>query len=117
MTTGEIVVQKNQRYHDYLGHEFVSHNVTLPIRRRGKIVGVVELAKDVEPLENVDSEESDVIFNEFLETLQRESGYITFSLIQKCARTSIWQGRWQSCRIQRSFTERPERGRNCLRKR
>jgi len=81
MTTGEIVVQKNQRYHDYLGHEFISHNVTLPIRRRGKIVGVVELAKDVEPLENVDSEESDVIFNEFLETLQRESGYITFSLI------------------------------------
>ncbi len=82
MTTGEIVVQKNQRYHDYLGHEFVSHNVTLPIRRRGKIVGVVELAKDAEPLENVDSEESDVIFNEFLETLQRESGFITFSLIQ-----------------------------------
>lgn len=82
MTTGEIVIQKNQRYHDYLGHEFVSHNVTLPIRRRGKIVGVVELAKDAEPLENVDSEESDVIFNEFLETLQRESGFITFSLIQ-----------------------------------
>lgn len=81
MTTGEIVVQKNQRYHDYLGHEFISHNVTLPIRRRGKIVGVVELAKDTEPLENVDSEESDVIFNEFLETLQRESGCITFSLI------------------------------------
>lgn len=81
MTTGEIVVQKNQSYHDYLGHSFISHNVTLPIRRRGKIVGVVELAKDAEPLENVESEESDVIFNEFVETLQRESGYITFSLI------------------------------------
>lgn len=81
MTTGEIVVQKNQIYHDYLGHRFISHNVTLPIRRRGKIVGVVELAKDAEPLENVESEESDVIFNEFVETLQRESGYITFSLI------------------------------------
>lgn len=81
MMTGEIVVQKNQRYHDYLGHSFVSHNVTLPIRRRGKIVGVVELAKDTEPLENVESEESDIIFNEFVETIQRESGYITFSLI------------------------------------
>ena len=81
MNTGEIVVQKNQIYHDYLGHKFISHNVTLPIRRRGKIVGVVELAKDVEPLENVDSAESDVIFNEFVETIQRESGYITFSLI------------------------------------
>lgn len=81
MTTGEIVVQKNQRYHDFLGHEFISHNVTLPIRRRGKIVGVVELAKDAEPLENLESEESDVIFNEFLETLQRESGAVTFSLI------------------------------------
>jgi arginine utilization regulatory protein len=81
MTTGEIVVQKNQIHHDYLGHRFTSHNVTLPIRRRGKIVGVVELAKDAEPLENVQSEESDVIFNEFVETIQRESGYITFSLI------------------------------------
>lgn len=81
MTTGEIVVQKDQRYHDYLGHSFISHNVTLPIRRRGKIVGVVELAKDAEPLENVGSEESDIIFNEFVETIQRESGYITFSLI------------------------------------
>lgn len=81
MTTGEIVVQKNQRYHDHLGHSFISHNVTLPIRRRGKIVGVVELAKDAEPLENIGSEESDIIFNEFVETIQRESGYITFSLI------------------------------------
>lgn len=82
METGEVVVCKNQTYSDYLGTIRTTNNVTVPIRRQGVIVGVVELVKDITPLENVESNRDDMVFDELVERIQKESGLITFDTIQ-----------------------------------
>ena len=81
MTTGEVVVCKNQTYTDYKGRSYTTNNVTVPIRRKGRIVGVVELVKDIDPLDNVKATTASEQFDEFVENLQRESGLITFDTI------------------------------------
>lgn len=82
METGEVVVCKNQTYSDFLGNVRTTNNVTVPIHRRGAIVGVVELVKDITPLENVKTNNSDKVFDELVESIQKESGLITFDTIQ-----------------------------------
>ncbi|WP_165445142.1 sigma-54 interaction domain-containing protein [Bacilliculturomica massiliensis] len=81
MTTGEVVVCKNQTYTDYRGRSYTTNNVTVPIRRKGKIFGVVELVKDIDPLDNVKAAAASEQFDAFVENLQRESGLITFDTI------------------------------------
>lgn len=81
MSTGEVVVCKNQSYVDCWGRYYVTNNVTVPIRRKGQIMGVVELAKDIDPLENLETSGADTVFDQFVENLRRESGMITFDSI------------------------------------
>ena len=81
METGEVVVCKNQAYTDYMGRVYTTNNVTVPIRRKGRIVGVVELVKDIDPLDNVKAQAIDEKFDRFVENIQRESGLITFDAI------------------------------------
>lgn len=81
MTTGEVVVCKNQAYSDFNGRSYTTNNVTVPIRRKGNIVGVVELVQDIGPLDNVKASAADDEFDQFVENLQRESGLITFDTI------------------------------------
>ncbi len=55
MTTGEIVVKKFQKYKDFTGKVYCTHNVTIPLVRKGKIVGAVELVKDITTIDNVNN--------------------------------------------------------------
>jgi len=84
MKTGNVVVKKKQEYYDYKGNRYITNNVTVPIRREGTIVGAVELAMDVENLENIDNTIEDQLFNELVEALEKEAGMISFETILTC---------------------------------
>lgn len=43
----KIIYQKNQIFTDYKGRVFNTQNITIPINRGGKTVGVLELSKDL----------------------------------------------------------------------
>lgn len=47
LRTGEVSVRKNQAIRDFNGHLICTDNITLPIIRKGRIMGAVELARDV----------------------------------------------------------------------
>ena len=64
METGEIVIKKNQYYEDYLGNQYVTNNVTFPLRVKGEIFAVVEMAMDVDA-ENTDELEKSLIDQKF----------------------------------------------------
>jgi arginine utilization regulatory protein len=53
LTTGEIVVKKFQKFKDFNGNSYITHNVTIPIMRDGNIIGAVELAKDIKTIDNI----------------------------------------------------------------
>ena len=84
MKTGNVVVKKKQEYYDYNGNKYVTNNVTVPIRRKGSIVGVVELAKDVESFINIDSSIQEQKFDELVAALEKEAGLISFDNILTC---------------------------------
>lgn len=54
LTTGEIVVKASQRFLDFRGLIFCTHNITIPLIRKGKIIGALELSKDVTTINNVE---------------------------------------------------------------
>lgn len=47
MKHNKIIYQKNQIFKDYKGRVFNTQNITIPINRGGKTVGVLELSKDL----------------------------------------------------------------------
>jgi len=47
MKHNRIIYRKNQIFKDYRGRVFNTQNITIPINRAGKIVGVLELSKDI----------------------------------------------------------------------
>ncbi|WP_130862376.1 sigma-54 interaction domain-containing protein [Bacilliculturomica massiliensis] len=83
MSTGEVVVRKFQRFTDYWGKSFCTHNVTLPVIRNGEICAVIELAKDVSTVNDVENELDEVTarFDEDVEKLRRAVEDITFDSI------------------------------------
>lgn len=83
MTTGEVVVKIKQSFRDIDGNFFCTNNITVPFIRKGKIIGVVELIKDVTAIDNMDGEPEggDGEFNRLAEALRRESGQIGFESI------------------------------------
>ena len=64
MTTGEVVVKKYQKYKDFTGKIYCTHNVTIPLVRKGKIMGAIELVKDITTINNVNNENIDIEFEE-----------------------------------------------------
>lgn len=46
METGEIIIKKAQHYTDYKGNQYVTNNITFPLRVKGEIFAVVEMATD-----------------------------------------------------------------------
>ncbi len=56
ITTGEIVVKKFQKFKDFHGNLYCTHNVTIPLIRNGKINGAIELVKDIKTIENITGE-------------------------------------------------------------
>ncbi|WP_313163422.1 sigma 54-interacting transcriptional regulator [Sedimentibacter sp.] len=53
ITTGEIVVKKFQNFKDFNGNKYCTHNITIPLIRNGKIIGAVELIKDIKTIESL----------------------------------------------------------------
>ncbi|WP_313339536.1 sigma 54-interacting transcriptional regulator [Sedimentibacter sp.] len=53
ITTGEIVVKKFQNFNDFNGNKYCTHNITIPLIHNGKIIGAVELVKDIKTIENI----------------------------------------------------------------
>lgn len=78
--TGEVIVQKNQKYEDYLGRVYITNNVTLPLKRKGKLIAAVEMTLDI----NL-TEENKLLaenrFDEFVKRVKEASGKITFDTI------------------------------------
>lgn len=53
ITTGQVVVKKFQRFKDFNDNLYCTHNITIPLIRNGKIIGAVELVKDIKTIENL----------------------------------------------------------------
>ena len=56
MRTGEIVVKRSQKFKDFKGILYITNNVTIPIVRKGIIVGALEMTKDIKTIYNVKNE-------------------------------------------------------------
>ena len=46
--TGEIIINKRQEYYDYMNRRYLTNNVTFPLKKKGELIAVVELAMDAE---------------------------------------------------------------------
>ena len=80
METQSVIVNKKQRYQDYLGRRYFTNNVAIPLRSKGKLIAVVELAVDVEG-DDSHGEDGDKKFDEFILRLKKEADLITFDTI------------------------------------
>jgi arginine utilization regulatory protein len=83
ITTGEVVIRKFQKIVDFTGKVTWSNNITVPLIRKGMIMGAVELAKDVATVDTLESEnnEDDRLFNELAESIKKDVGVVTFDKI------------------------------------
>ena len=66
ITKAEIVVKKFQKSEDINGRVYLTHNITIPLVYNGKILGAVELVKDVTTVDNVNHkypDEQDYVIN------------------------------------------------------
>ncbi len=84
MSTARVVIRKFQKYIDYKGKIFYTHNITIPIMHNGNILGVVELVKDITTIDNVDKKDLDAQTKEFDETanlIKAQTEPITFESI------------------------------------
>ena len=81
--TGELVVGKNQAVTDFKGHVLCTDNITIPIIRKGRIMGAVELARDVTTVDFKTNDESEhnKEFNALAESIKAKQGLITFDSI------------------------------------
>ncbi len=86
ITTGEVIVRKHQKIVDFKGNITWSNNITIPIIRKGMIMGAVELAKDVATVDNMGEESADKLddFDEIVEAIKNEVSEITFDKILTC---------------------------------
>ena len=76
--TGEIVVRKNEAVRDFTGKVLRTDNITIPIIRKGRIMGAVELARDVT---TVDPQTPKKDFDKMTEAIKKQRGVITFDSI------------------------------------
>jgi len=83
ITTGEVVVRKFQYVTDYTGRAMCSHNITIPIIRKGQLMGAVELAKDITTVDNAEFlyNEETKAFDEIAEEIRKQTEVITFDKI------------------------------------
>ena len=81
LETQNVVIMKEQRYSDYKGIEYVTNNVTLPLKRKGVLVAAVELAMDFEASGDVSLEDNNKRFDEFVQQVKAAAGMITFDSI------------------------------------
>ena len=71
---GVPIHRKSQKFYDKKGRVYNTQNLTLPIIRSGKILGAVELSKDITSIkENTDLKDKDTI--PVIETLHKENKF------------------------------------------
>lgn len=85
ITTGEIVVKRFQKFKDFKGNLYVTHNVTIPLIREGKILGAVELVKDIKTIENINNDNNKIKFfyedEDFFDDTVNDTSKFTFDTI------------------------------------
>lgn len=85
ITTGEIVVKKFQKFKDFNGNLYVTHNVTIPLIREGRITGAVEIVKDIKTIENINNDNEKIEFFEedeqFFDNVINDTNQFTFEKI------------------------------------
>ncbi len=83
ITTGEVVIRKFQKIVDYRGKVTWSNNITVPIIRKGMIMGAVELAKDITTVDTIELGKNEEInsFDEIADSIKNEVDIITFDKI------------------------------------
>lgn len=83
LRTGEVSVRKNQAIRDFNGHLICTDNITLPIIRKGRIMGAVELARDVTTVDfkNHETVPGTRDFDRLADTIKEHHGLITFDSI------------------------------------
>jgi len=79
--TGEIIINKRQEYYDYMNNRYVTNNVTFPLVKKGKLIAVVELAMDVDEKNDLESDDANRKFEEFVLRIKKDAGMITFDTI------------------------------------
>ena len=52
MEKGQVISRKDQIFVDYKGNIFNTNNITMPIIKKGEIVGVIEISQDITSIEN-----------------------------------------------------------------
>lgn len=57
---GKVVQKKNQYFKDYNNQVFNTSNLTIPINRKGEIVGAIELSKDLTSLYDLEEKKQDI---------------------------------------------------------
>ena len=77
----EVIINKKQHYEDYQGKHYVTNNITLPLRRKGELVAVVELAMDVNFSDSEYNKSKEKRFDEFVQEIRDSVGLITFDTI------------------------------------
>ncbi len=84
ITKGEVVIKKFQKIVDFKGNTYCTHNITIPIIIKGKIMGAMELVKDVTTVDNIkngdnyEEEDSDFTSNMFSDIDISDSSKISF---------------------------------------
>ncbi len=85
ITTGEVVVKKHQKHEDFNGNSYCTHNITIPLIREGKILGAVELVKDIKTIENINNDiDKTKVLNEeeiFFDNIINDTNKFTFDTI------------------------------------
>lgn len=56
---GRVVYRNNQIFRDSKDRVFNTYNITIPIKRCGKIIGAIELSKDITSINDLEKETSD----------------------------------------------------------
>lgn len=81
MKTGKTVVAKNQRFKDFKNREYFTSSVTVPLMRKGVMIGVVELSMDAGDKKNLDNTRSSQLLDTLVDRLQQDVEKITFKSI------------------------------------
>lgn len=100
ITTGEVVVRKFQKYRDFKGYLYTTNNITIPLLKRGKILGAVELVKDIKTIGNVNNkvvdEEQDNDFENIVDNNITDTSFDNIITIDKKMTKAIEQAKAMS---------------------
>lgn len=92
---GEVVVKKFQKFIDFSGKLFCTHNITIPLIRKGQIVGALELSNDVTTVQNIEDcslENFEATVKTIMAEVKQEQDYFSFENIltqNQCMKKNI----------------------------